>query len=151
MSVYTGQFGVLKVQAGNGTLTPVAELRSFSISTSTEVIENTTMGDNSRSYFAGLKSFEGTADIFYDNNQLEGAADNDIPAFLGGTNQRAEATRQDHVSFEAYPDGTTAGKPKISGDIIVTGYNITSSLDGMVEASISFTGTGDITLNGSAS
>lgn len=151
MSVYTGQFGVLKVADSSGTLQSVAELRSFSISTSTEVIENTTMGDNSRNYFAGLKSFEGTADIFYDNDQLETAGANDIPAFLGGIEQGGSSPRQDHVAFEAYPNGTSTGEPKINGSIIITGYNITSSLDGMVEASISFTGTGDITMNASAS
>lgn len=149
MSVYTGQSGVLKVADSSGTLQPVAELRSFSISTSTEVIENTTMGDNSRNYFAGLKSFEGTADIFYDNDQLETAGANNIDAFLGGRN--GGGTGQDHVAFEAYPNGTTSGEPKINGSIIITGYNITSSLDGMVEASISFTGTGDLTMNASAS
>ena len=150
MSVYTGQFGVLKVADGSGTLQSVAELRSFSIETSTETIENTTMGDTSRSYFAGLKSFSGTADIFYDNDQLESAGAADIPAFLGGINQSGSTPRNDVVASEAYPNGTTSGDPKISGNIIITGYSITSSLDGMVEASISFTGSGDVTLNGSA-
>jgi len=151
MSVYTGQFGVLKVADASATLQSVAELRSFSIETTTETIENTTMGDNSRNYFAGLKSFSGTADIFYDDSQLETSGANDIPAFLGGVNQSGASPRVDHVAFEAYPNGATSGNPKINGSIIITGYSITSSLDGMVEASISFTGTGDITLNASAS
>ena len=150
MSVYTGQYGVLKVSDGS-TLQSVAELRSFSIETTTETIENTTMGDNSRSYFAGLKSFSGTADIFYDNSQLESAEANDIPAFLGGTNQAGSSPRADTVAFEAYPNGGDAGNPKITGNIIITGYSISSSLDGMVEASISFTGSGDVTLNGTIS
>ena len=149
MSVYTGQFGVLQIQDDAGVYKNVAELRNFSISTTTEVIENTTMGDNSRSYFAGLKSFEGTADIFYDEDLIETGAD-DIPALLGGTNQSGSTPRQDHVGFKAFPDGTDSGKPVISGNIIITAFNISSSLDGMVEASISFTGTGDITLNGTA-
>ena len=195
MSVYTGQFGVLKVDG-----VAVAELRSFSVSTTTEVIENTTMGDNSRSYFAGLKSFEGTADIFFEEEQLAadvtagsfetgkeyeiitagttdftliGAADsvpgtvftatdvgtgtgtarrtNVIVAFRGGTNQSASTTRDDKITFEAYPNGTSTGEPKINGNIIISAYNISSSLDGMVEASISFSGTGDVTLNNTAS
>ena len=152
MSVYTGQFGVLKVSDGTA-LQSVAELRSFSIETTTETIENTTMGDSSRSYFAGLKSFSGTADIFYDAAQLTAGA-SDIPAFLGGINQAQTAGvgRTDTVAFEAYPNGVVTGvtpeNPKISGDIIITGYSISSSLDGMVEASISFTGSGDIILNG---
>lgn len=152
MSIYTGQFGVLKIDDGTGTKQSVAELRSFSIETTTETIENTTMGDTSRSYFAGLKSFSGTADIFYDPSQLS-AGSTDIPAFLGGINQGQTASpgRTDTVAFEAYPNGETTGltpqNPKIYGNIIITGYSITSSLDGMVEASISFTGSGDITLN----
>lgn len=158
MSVYTGQFGVLKVADQTTTtavMRSVAELRSFSIETTTETIENTTMGDASRSYFAGLKSFSGTADIFYDNDQLETANAADIPAFLGGINQgkltgQGDLIRTDVVAFEAYPNGSSVtGSPKISGSIIITGYSITSSLDGMVEASITFIGSGNITLNGS--
>jgi len=159
MSVYTGQFGVLKVADQTDTtavLQSVAELRSFSIETTTETIENTTMGDSSRSYFAGLKSFSGTADIFYDAAQLKGnvASGTEIPAFLGGINQGklgddTSITRVDTVAFEGYPNGATGtGNPKISGNIIITGYSISSSLDGMVEASISFTGSGDVTLTG---
>ena len=152
MSVYTGQFGVLQIQDDAGVYKNVAELRNFSISTTTEVIENTTMGDNSRSYFAGLKSFEGTADIFFDEDLIASGGTNDIPALLGGTNQGGSTppARQDYVGFKAYPNGTTGGEPMISGNIIITAYNVSSSLDGMVEASISFTGTGDIILNGTA-
>lgn len=138
MAVYTGQNGVIKINDGSA-LQSVAEVRGFSLETVTESIENTTMGDASRSYVAGLKSFSGSMDIFYEPTQLESGS-TDIPAFLGGT---------DPVTFEVYPAGESpAGKPKISGSMLITGYNITSSLDGMIEASISFQGSGDLTLNG---
>ena len=162
MSVYTGQFGVLKVADQTDTtavMQSVAELRSFSIETTTETIENTTMGDASRSYFAGLKSFSGTADIFYDAAQLKesAAGGTEIPAFLGGINQGklgddTSIARVDTVAFEAYPNGASGtGNPKLSGNIIITGYSITSSLDGMVEASISFTGSGNLDMDGAVS
>ncbi len=138
MAIYTGQNGVIKINDGS-TLQAVAEVRGFSLETVTESIENTTMGDASRSYVSGLKSFSGSMDIFYEPTQLEsGSAD--IPAFLGAT---------DPVAFELYPAGETpAALPKITGNMLITGYNITSSLDAMIEASISFQGSGDLTLNG---
>ena len=139
MAIYTGQNGVIKINDGS-TLQAVAEVRGFSLETVTESIENTTMGDASRSYVSGLKSFSGSMDIFYEPTQLETGA-SDIPAFLGAT---------DPVAFELYPAGEDAptGKPKITGSMLITGYNITSSLDAMIEASISFQGSGDLVLNG---
>ena len=131
MATYTGQNGVLKLDT-----VAVAELRSFSIETSTETIENTTMTDSSRTYVPGLETFSGTADVFFDD-----AHHDDIAALNGG----AAA-----VALEAYPGGVTVGYPKLTGNIIVTGYSISSSLDGMVEASISFQGTGDLTWTGLA-
>lgn len=131
MATYTGQNGVLKLDT-----VAVAELRSFSIETSTETIENTSMTDTSRTYVPGLETFSGTADVFFDD-----AHHDDIAALNGG----AAA-----VALEAYPGGTTVGYPKLTGNIIVTGYSISSSLDGMVEASISFQGTGDLNFTGLA-
>ena len=142
MAIFTGQNGVIKIEdAVGGTLQSVAEVRGFSLETTTESIENTTMGDNSRSYQHGLKAFSGSMDIYYEPTQLETGA-TDIPAFLGAS---------EPVGFEIYPAGLgapTAGLPKLSGDMLITGYNITSSLDGMIEASISFQGSGDLVMNG---
>ncbi len=131
MATYTGQNGVLKLDN-----TAVAELRSFSIESSTETIENTVMTDSARTYVGGLETFSGTADVFFDD-----AHHDDITALNGSGAV---------VALEAYPGGVTVGNPKLTGNIIVTGYSISASLDGMVEASISFQGTGDLTWTGLA-
>jgi predicted secreted protein len=131
MASYTGQDGVLKLDG-----TAVAELRSFSIETTTETIEDTTMTDSSRTYRKGLEAFSGTADVFFDDTHHD-----DIAALNGGTTA---------VTLEAYPGGITAGYPRLFGNVIVTGYSITAALDGMVEASISFQGTGDLNFTGTS-
>ena len=138
MSVLTGQDGVIKI----GTVS-VAELRNFSVETSTETIENTVMTDTARGYLAGLQSWSGSADIFYDPATVTA-----ISALTGGRNQGGAG--DDNVAFLGYPQGITAGLPQFSGDIIITSFSISSSMDGMVEASISFTGTGPYSLTGVA-
>jgi predicted secreted protein len=52
------------------------------------------------------------------------------------------------AAFIGYPAGNsaTSGYPKIAGSIIVTGLSVSTSLDGMVEGTISFTGNGAMTL-----
>lgn len=131
MATYTGQNGVLKLDG-----TAVAELRSFTIESTTETIEDTVMTDSARTYKTGLETFSGTADVFFDD-----AHHDDISALNGG----AAA-----VSLEAFPGGTTTGYPRLNGNVIVTGYSVTAALDGMVEASISFQGTGDLTFTTTA-
>jgi len=46
--------------------------------------------------------------------------------------------------LELYPSGLTTGV-KLSGNVIITGHSITSNHDGMVEASITFQGSGALT------
>jgi hypothetical protein len=42
-------------------------------------------------------------------------------------------------------EGNTTGDHKLSGTVLVTGRTITGSFDGLVEASITFQGTGALT------
>jgi hypothetical protein len=51
------------------------------------------------------------------------------------------------VALIAYPAGNTSTYPKLTGNIIVTGVSVNSTVDGMVESSISFSGTGDMTIS----
>ena len=46
------------------------------------------------------------------------------------------------VTLAVYPEGDTSGDTYYSGTAIVTGRTITSSFDGMVEASFTLQGTG---------
>ena len=134
MSSIVGNAGAIKI---NGAA--VAELRSYSIEMTSDTIETTTMGDSTRQYVKGLATFSGSADVYWDPAHFTGTTNIDGEIF--GTVGDAGAT------LIIYPEGDVgAGTDKIlSGDIVVTGYTINGTFDGMVEASISFQGTGAVT------
>ena len=124
MATHTGSEGTIKV--GSDT---VGELRSFSLESTAETIEDTSMGDTNRTYKIGLKTFTGTASVFWDEN------DAGQTALVVGT----------EITINLYPEGATTGDKYYSGSAIVTGSTINSSFDGMVEGEISFQGTGALT------
>ena len=126
MATHAGSEGTVK--SGSNA---IAEVRSFSLEESADTIEDTTMGDASRTYLTGLKTFSGSVDVFWDETDTDGQV-----SFSVGSS----------VTFAVYPEGDTAGDTYYSGTAIVTGRTITSSFDGMVEASFTLQGTGALTV-----
>ena len=124
MATHTGSEGTIKI--GSDTL---GELRSFSLESTAETIEDTSMGDTSRTYKVGLKTFTGTASVFFDET------DTAQTALVAGA----------EITLNVYPEGASSGDTYYTGSAIVTGRTINSSFDGMVEAEISFQGTGALT------
>jgi predicted secreted protein len=88
------------------------------------------MGDTSRTYKSALKGWSGSASLFFDE------ADAGQLLLVLGTS----------IALKVYPEGASSGDKYYYGDAIITGSNISASFDGMVEAEITFTGTGAITL-----
>jgi len=125
MATHAGSEGTVKSGAN-----AIAEVRSFSLEETADTIEDTTMGDASRTYLTGLKTFSGSVDVFWDETDTDGQV-----SFSVGSS----------VTFAVYPEGDTAGDTYYSGTAIVTGRTITSSFDGMVEASFTLQGTGALT------
>ena len=125
MATHAGSEGTVKSGAN-----AIAEIRSFSLEESADTIEDTTMGDASRTYLTGLKTFSGSVDVFWDETDTNGQV-----SFAVGSS----------VTLAVYPEGDTAGDTYYSGTAIVTGRTITSSFDGMVEASFTLQGTGALT------
>lgn len=128
MATFTGQDGSLSIGG-----TAVAEVRSFSIDLTNNTVERTVMGDQWKTHYTTQQEWSGSADIYY--NQSANAVSG-ISSITSGNS----------AAFIGYPAGDTATYPKVSGNIIVTGLSISSSMDGMVEASISFTGNGTFTI-----
>lgn len=134
MASIVGNAGALKINGNT-----VAEVRSYSIEITSDTIENTTMGDATRQYVKGLGSFSGSADVYFDASHFAatGSSGNDIDGEIFGSVGDSGCT------LAIYPEGDVGASDKIlSGNIIVTGYTINASFDGMIEASISFQGTG---------
>ena len=125
MATHAGSEGTVK--SGSNA---IAEVRSFSLEESADTIEDTTKGDASRTYLTGLKTFSGSVDVFWDETDTDGQV-----SFSVGSS----------VTFAVYPEGDTAGDTYYSGTAIVTGRTITSSFDGMVEASFTLQGSGALT------
>jgi predicted secreted protein len=125
MATHTGSEGTIKV----GT-TVVGELRSYTLDQSADTIEDSSMGDTTRTYKIGLKAWSGSASLFFDE------ADAGQILLVLGTS----------VAIKVYPEGASTGDKYYYGDAIITGSNISASFDGLVEAEVTFTGTGVLTL-----
>lgn len=137
--IITGNNGVVKIADADGSLTSLAAVRSFSIEISSDTIETTTMGTDARTYVKGLSSFSGTAEIYYDGDEFPTA---DSSGLLAGLNPTLETVGHAPYALEVYPDESNHAGTKWSGNIIITGVTVNSSMDGMIESSISFQGSG---------
>ena len=129
MATATGIDGVVKLAVNGGSVAVVGEVRSFSIETSADTIEDSAMGDTERTYKAGLESSTVSLECYWDGSDaqqlvLDGRAD---------------------LDFEIYPTGTGTGEKYYTGGGIVTSKSINTSFDGMVEASFSIQVSGAVT------
>ena len=124
MATHTGSEGTVKI--GSATL---GDIRSFNLNITTDVIEDTSMGDSFRSFKAGLSQFTADLEVFFDETD---AAQNALDPAA-------------QLTLELYPEGASSGDTYFTGTVIVTSKTVTSTVDGMVEASFTAQGTGGIT------
>lgn len=110
MATYKGLSGVIKVVTTGGTLAAVGEIKSFSLEASADVIEDTALGDTSKTFLAGLKGFTISLEAHYDSAN---AAQEDL--IEGST-----------VDFELDPEGAVNLKQKLTGSGIVTRCRMTN-------------------------
>ena len=122
MATHKGSEGTVKSGAN-----AIAEIRSYTITETADVLEDTSMGDSSRTYLASLKTFTGSIECFWDETDTNGQLTLDP----GST-----------VRINIYPEGSTSGDTYYTGSVIITEKSVTAPFDGMVEASFSFQGTG---------
>ena len=124
MANHAGKEGLVKV--GSAT---VAEVKSWSLNTNADTIEDTSMGDTARTYLVGLTSADASLDVFWDETDSAGQT-----ALAPGAS----------VTLVLYPEGASSGDTYYTGTAIVTSKSTTGSFDGMVEASISAQYTGAV-------
>lgn len=134
MATITGNDGAVVVGS-----TTIAAVRNFSVEQTADTIETTVMGTDVRTYKKGLSSFSGSADIYFDPAEYDGAE-----AALSPT---AGAVGDGTVAVKFYLDQDAVNDLVFTGNVIITGYTVNSSMDGMVEASISFQGSGGTTFS----
>jgi predicted secreted protein len=138
MAILTGNNGNIKLDASvGGSVATIAAVRNFSIELTRDTVETTTMGVDVRTYLTGLSSWSGSADIYFDPVASTGHL-----AVHTVLNPTSGTVGQSTLTFEGYL-ADTAGK--FSGEVIITGFTVNATMDGMVEASISFQGSGACT------
>ena len=125
MATHLGKEGT--VQVGSNA---IAEIRGFSIDETIDTVEDTSMGDSSKTYLASIKDFSGSVDVLYDETD---------------TNGQTALSVGSSVTLNFAPEGTTSGDVKLTGTAIVTGKSVSSSFAGLVESTITVQGTGGLT------
>ena len=136
MATLTGNNGAVTINNVN-----VAAVRNFSVEMTADTIETSVMGTDVRTYVKGMSTFSGSADIYFDPSEFDGAEAtfNPTAGLVGAAGVGVKLyIEQNYSSTSDYA---------FTGDVIVTGYTVNSSMDGMVEASISFQGTAAATFS----
>lgn len=135
MATLTGNDGSISV---NGTA--IAAVRNFSIDITSDTIETTVMGTDARTYVKGLSTYSGSADVYFDPEQFDTHEANLNPT--SGTVGQATLSGRFYLDQDATDDVVF-----YANSMIITGWTVNSSMDGMVEASMSFQGSGATALS----
>tara|TARA_Y100001951_G_scaffold13203_1_gene8505 strand:+ start:121 stop:510 length:390 start_codon:yes stop_codon:yes gene_type:complete len=125
MANHTGTSGLVKV----GTNT-IAEVRSFTINTTSELLEDTTLTDTSKSYQVGKKGATVSVECFWDETD---------------TNGQIAIAEGSQVALNLYPEGADSGDYYFSGTWLISGNSISTPTDGIIEATFDATLTGALT------
>ena len=125
MAVHHGKSGEVAI-GGTG----VGELTSFTLETTGDVVESTKMADSANTFVAGRTSFSGTLEMHFDETD----------------SAQTQMTAGTTLSFKLLPEGSTSGDRKFEGSGIVTGMSVNQPLDGVVARSVTFQGTGALTI-----
>jgi predicted secreted protein len=121
MANHLGREGTVKISS-----TTIGELRNYSLAHSSDVVEDSSLGDIYRTRKATMKTWSVSGDLYWDETDA-----GQIALTIGSS-----------VTVNLYPEGADSGDTYYSGGGIVTKFDISASFDGMVEGSISIEGNG---------
>lgn len=126
MTTHKGNAGVIKIGANT-----IAEVTEWELEEIGEVIEDTSMGDASRTFVAGLKSFRGSLSCWWDPSDATGQELLNIG---------------ESATLHLDPGGSATGLTYYEGTAIVENIKRGGAKEGsIVTAEISFQGSGTLT------
>lgn len=139
MATMTGNNGSVTVNGIN-----VANVRNFSVELTSDTIETSTMGVDVRTFVKGMSQFSGSADVYFDpaDYDTNETTFNPTAGLVGASAVAVKLILENNYSG--------ANDFAFTGNIIVTGWTVNSTLDGLVEASMSFQGTAAATFSTTA-
>jgi hypothetical protein len=125
MATHHGKEGVVTVGG-----VQMGEVTSFTLETTGDVVEDTALTDGTKSFVTGRTSFSGTLEMHFDKS--------DAP--------QETLTAGASISFVLLPEGNTGGDASYTGTGLVTGMSINNSMDAIVSRTVTFQGTGALTI-----
>ena len=125
MAVHHGKEGEVVVGGS-----AVGELVSFTLETTGDVVESTKMADAAKTFVAGRTSFSGTLEMHFDET--------DTP--------QTNFTAGSSLAFILLPEGNSSGDRSFTGTGIVTGMSVNNSMDAIISRTVTFQGTGALTI-----
>jgi predicted secreted protein len=123
MANHLGREGTVRISS-----TTIGELRNYSLSHSSDTVEDSTLGDIYRTRKATMRSWSVSGDVYWDEVDA-----GQIALTIGST-----------VTVNLYPEGAASTAVYYSGSGIVSKFDLSASFDGMVEGSISIEGNGTL-------
>jgi hypothetical protein len=130
MATHFGSDGSVKLVTSGGSVAQVGELLNWTVTMTTDAVENTSMGDTNRTYVAGLSTGTGSMSLYLDPDD---AVQQDL---LQG----------DSVDCEFYVEGTDSGDTKYTGTFIVTSVERGTTMDGIATLNAELQLTGALTI-----
>ena len=115
MATHFGSDGSVKLVTTGGSVAQVGELLSWTVTTTADAVETTSMGDTARTYVKGLTTGTGSMSLYLDPDD---AVQQDL-------------VEGDKVDCEFYMEGTDSGDTKYTGTLIVTSVGRGATMDGI--------------------
>ena len=125
MATHTGSSGLVKVGSNI-----IAEVRSFTLDTTAEILEDTTLTDTSKTFQVGKKGATASVECFWDETD---------------TNGQIAIAEGEQVTLYLYPEGADSADYYFGGTWLITANSVSTPTDGMIEATFSATLTGALT------
>jgi predicted secreted protein len=125
MANHLGREGLVKIST-----TLIGELRNYALSHSSDVVEDSVIGDTYRTRLATMKTWSASGDLYWDETDA-----GQLLITIGSS-----------VTLNLYPEGADTGDRYYSSAAIVTKFDISASFDGLVEGSIAFEGNGSLSV-----
>ena len=122
MATHTGSSGLVKCGSNI-----IAEVRSFTLDTTAELLEDTTLTDTSKTFQVGKKGATASVECFWDETD---------------TNGQIALAEGSSVAMDLFPEGTDSSDYYYSGTWLVTANSVSIPTDGIIEATFSATLTG---------
>jgi len=125
MATHVGKGGAVYVAAN-----AVAEIKDWTLDTSSSTVGSSTMGNDWETNKPTLKAWSASFNAIWDDSDATG---------------QGAVTEGSEITIKIYPTGNTTGNIEWSGACIVETVNKSGSVDGLVEASFSVKGNGALT------